>query len=207
MQAIIKPRDPEAGLRRFNNFLTILVIILGLYMILMPLWPQLAFWIKERTGQTGGNIAYTETPDPNNKDSKPIPKENKLVIPQMGLDATINDGRYAGTLQKGLWRRPLTSAPDKGGNTVIVGHRFTYRGPAIFYHLDKLKVNDEFAVLWNGKRYDYRVREVKVVEPTAIEIENNTEDPILTLYTCTPMWTAKQRLVVISDLITEGSNE
>jgi sortase A len=207
MQLVAKQTDPEAGLRRFNNFLTILVIGLGLYMILMPLWPQLAFWIKEKTGQTENNIVYSESPDPDDKKSKPIPKENKLVIPQMGLDATVNEGRYASTLQKGLWHRPLTSTPDKGGNTVIVGHRFTYRGPAIFYHLDKLKAGDEFALLWNGKRYNYKVRETRVVEPTAVEIENNTDNPILTLYTCTPMWTAKQRLVVISDLIPEQSNE
>lgn len=206
MQAVAKKRDPEAGLRKFNNTLTVVVIVLGLYMIVMPVWPQLAFWLKEKTGQTGTNIVYSEQPDPNDKKSKPIPKENKLVIPQMGLDAVINEGRYASTLQKGLWHRPLTSTPDKGGNTVIVGHRFTYRGPAIFYHLDKLKANDKFAVLWGGKRYDYKVREVKIVEPTAVQIENNTKDPILTLYTCTPMWTAKQRLVIVSDLI-QGDNQ
>jgi sortase A len=207
MQTVAQPNDPEAGLRRFNNILTVVVIVLGFYMIVMPLWPQLAFWVKEKTGKTGSNIAYSEVADPKDKKSKPIPKENKLVIPQMGLDATINEGRYASTLRNGLWHRPLSSTPDKGGNTVIVGHRFTYRGPAIFYHLDKLKVNDEFAVLWNGKRLNYKVREVKVVEPTAVEIENNTDEPILTLYTCTPMWTAKQRLVVVSDLITEDTNE
>lgn len=104
---------------------------------------------------------------------------------------------------KGIWRRPNTSSPDKAGNTVLVAHRFTYNGPAVFYHLDLMKKGHRFAVFWDGKEYDYEVIETKIVEPTAIEIENNTKEPIMTLYTCTPMWTAKQRLVIVSKLISE----
>lgn len=191
----------ETKLRRFNNVLTILVFGLGLYLILMPLWPQINFWLTKRDNQN----PYQSSLNQNNSDKKAIPTENKLVIPQMGLDATVYEGKYASTLSKGIWHRPRTSTPDKGGNTVLVAHRFTYRSPAIFYHLDKVKVDDVFSLYWGGKEYVYKVREVKIVEPTAIEVEDSTDEPVLTLYTCTPMWTAKQRLVVVSDLITEPS--
>lgn len=185
----------QVGLRRFNNVLTIIVIGLGLYLILMPLLPQLSYWLQKRTGKISNEIVYS---DDGKDGSKPIPEDNRLVIPQMGLDATVNEGQYASTLKHGMWRRPRSSTPDKGGNTVIVGHRFTYKSPAIFYHLDKIKENDEFALFWQGKEYKYVVKEIRVVQPTQTEIEENTAEPTLTLYTCTPMWTSKQRLVVIA---------
>lgn len=199
MSVIVNSKGPDHALRQFNNLLTVMVVCLGLYLILAPLLPQLAFWVKDLSGQTN-NITYSSNLN-DNQGGKPIPSENRLVIPQMDLDNEVNEGRYADTLNKGVWHRPKTSTPDRGGNTVFVAHRFTYKSPATFYHLDKLKKDDVFAVFWNGKEYNYKVREIRTVNPSDVYIEDSTTDPILTLYTCTPMWTAKQRLVVISDLI------
>lgn len=185
----------QRGLRRFNNVLTLVVVGLGLYLIIVPLLPEVSFWLKKHTGRIPDTVSYSADNTPN---TKPTPQDNRLVIPQMDLDAAVNEGPYANTLQKGLWHRPKTSTPDKGGNTVIVGHRFTYQSPSLFYHLDALKTGDQFALFWQGKEYTYTVSEVKTVEPNQLEIEENTTEPTLTLYTCTPMWTAKQRLVIIA---------
>jgi LPXTG-site transpeptidase (sortase) family protein len=59
-------------------------------------------------------------------------------------------------------------------------------------------VGQKLALFWEGKEYLYEVTETKVVEATAVEIEAPTKDKQLTIYTCTPIWTAKQRLVVIA---------
>lgn len=192
----------QIGLRRFNNLLTVIIIGLGLYLIIIPFLPEINYWLQKRMGKISNTIVYSNDGKAN---SKPIPQDNRLVIPQMGLDATVNEGKYADTLKKGLWRRPNTSTPDQGGNTVIVGHRFTYSSPAIFYHLDKIKENDEFALFWQGKEYKYKVKEIRIVQPTEIEVEDNTIEPTLTLYTCTPMWTSKQRLIVIAKPIEDNN--
>jgi sortase A len=102
------------------------------------------------------------------------------------------------SLRLGVWHLPYTSTPDKGGNTVLVGHRFTYAGPAVFYHLDKVQVGDDVTMQWQNKTYTYTVTEVKVVPPTETSVEANTKDPQLTIYTCTPLWTAKNRLVIVA---------
>lgn len=193
-----KARPKGSPLRTFNNVLTIVVVSLGLYLIIMPLWPQINFLLLKDNGNP-----YQSSLQPENNSSKIIPSDNRLVIPQMGLDEPVNEGRSASTLSKGIWRRPNTSTPDKGSNTVLVAHRFTYRSPAVFYHLDKLRVNDKFSLYWNNSEYVYKVREIRIVEPSEISVEDKTNTDVLTLYTCTPMWTAKQRLVVISDLIKE----
>ena len=130
-----------------------------------------------------------------------IPNYNKLVIPKMGVNAMINEGETADTLVKGIWRMPQGSTPADGGNTVITAHRYMYRppDPRTFFLLDKLVPGDTFYIYWEGKRYDYRVRETKIVDPSEISILYNTPNNQVTLFSCTPLFTSKQRLVVIAD--------
>lgn len=122
----------------------------------------------------------------------------------MLLQTRIYEGPVSQTykiLDKGIWRWPLGSTPDKGGNTILIGHRFTYTNPrGIFYNLDKLKVGQEIGVIWNNKKYLYKVTDTKVVPPSATNILNQTSDSRLTLYTCTPTWNPKDRLVVTAIL-------
>ncbi len=141
-----KSQNSEEKLRKINNVLTILVVCLGVYLIISPFWPQITYLFKDKTGQTSNTISY-ESEDQDT--SIELPDENRLVLPQISLDDEVFEGRYSSTLNNGIWHRPQTSTPDRGGNTVMVGHRFTYSSPAIFYHLDKLSVDDHIAVIWN----------------------------------------------------------
>src|SRR3989338_53818 len=100
------------------------------------------------------------------------------------------------------WKLPYTSTPDKGGNTVIGCHRYLYTsGSRTCFNLDKVKTGDEIVVEWKGVRYDYRVREIKIVQPDDVSVLNATREPVLTVFTCTPKFTSKLRLVVIADLV------
>jgi LPXTG-site transpeptidase (sortase) family protein len=192
------------NLRQINNWLTLVVIGLGLYITLIPWWPRIGLWIKQRTDDTHGfvyrgELSANQAPD---EVLAPPPENNTLVIPAIGIDEKVVEGRSLGVIGNGgVWRRPNTSTPDKGGNTVIIGHRFTYDGQSTFFNLDQVAVGDKFAVWWQNQEYVYEVFEVKVVPATAVEIEGNTADPILTLYTCTPVWTAKDRLVIVAKLV------
>jgi len=122
----------------------------------------------------------------------------------MLLDQPVLEGpvsRQYSTLNKGIWRWPNGSTPDKGGNTVLIGHRFTYTNPrGAFYFLNKVKMGDEIGVFWNNREYLYRVASISVVSPTDTAIEDNTSDTRLTLFTCTPLWLPKDRLVVVAKL-------
>ncbi|HEX8762727.1 MAG TPA: class E sortase [Candidatus Saccharimonadales bacterium] len=110
------------------------------------------------------------------------------------------DGESPRILQKGIWHRPASAAPNKPGNVVLAGHRFTYQNPqGVFYHLDKLKTSDQIGLVWQGKVYRYKVREIKVVGANETPIEAPTNNARLTLYTCTPLWLPKDRLVIIAE--------
>lgn len=199
----------EHHFRTINHLLLIILLFLSGYIMFMPFVPEVAAIYAQLTDKTHGYRyqsalarTYGRQDDVAVEALKPIPDHNVLVIPQIGVDSLIVEGSGPEMLDQGLWRRPHTSTPDKGGNTVITGHRFMYTtGPKTLYRLDRIRTGDKFFVFWGGKEYDYEVTDVFVVDPGQVEIEEPTPEPILTLYTCTPLWTASQRLVVRARLI------
>ena len=198
---------------RINQLLTFANILIASYLIVFPFIPQIDYLISQATDRTQGYVFNSALAQHNLDPTtfgtiadmlQPIPQENTLVIPQIGVNGLIYSGNSSNYLLQGIWHRPNTSTPDQGGNTVLVAHRFQYTtGPNTFYHLDKLKVGDQFAVFWEGKEYDYQVYATSIVSPMAHHIEADTDESILTMYTCTPLWTAQNRLVVRSKLLAE----
>ena len=129
---------------------------------------------------------------------------NRVIIAKIGVNAPIvdsADGDYG--LSRGAWRLPKCSTPDKGGNTVITGHRFKYLPPSnlTFYLFHKLEKGDIVLVIWQKKNYYYKIKEIKTIEPTDLSILEPTEKPTLTLFTCDPIYSQKNRLVVVGELI------
>lgn len=202
------------NLKRFNTFLSFVVIILGLYIAISPFLPQIEYWLRDTDPQIvapyTGELAESE----GNTTSNPPPAENRIVIPSISLNEPILESSNIGVITGGgTWHRPNSANPSQESNTVIVGHRYYGNNISTFYHLDKVKVGHLLAVYWEGKEILYEVTETKVVDPTAVDIEAPTTEEQLTLYTCTPIWTAKNRLVIIakpvdpnSDKISEGES-
>lgn len=131
----------------------------ALFLILAPFLPSLVLsytsyqdqivYVNEENFERLGSIKNQF------KNIQPIPKENTLFIPKIGVNGQIYEGKTEDTLNLGIWRRPKTSTPDKGGNTVLAAHRFLYTsGPITFYHLDKLVMGDKITVFWNKQRYE-----------------------------------------------------
>lgn len=185
-------------LSRVNSGLLALIIAVNLYIIVAPFAPNLWYWWQQNHSHAAKQLTtQIHTPAPDKQKS-----ENKLIIPSMLLNRPILEGRdtYA-ILNKGIWRWPDGSAPDRGGNTTLIGHRFTYTNPrGAFYFLNKVRIGDEIGITWSGKMYQYKVAAIKVVPPTDVGILDATAKPTLTLYTCTPLWSPKDRLVVTARL-------
>ena len=193
-------------LRQVNYCLLALIIIINLYIIAAPLLPKFSYWWQmnhtHRQQQLTQKIHPKASSAPHS--TQPNAQPNSLTVPAMLLDTPILEGPVKDTYQildRGIWHLPFSSTPDKGGNTVIVGHRFTYTNPrGIFYALDKVRVGDEIGVVWSGVSYLYKVSSVSTVPPSQVDVEAPTTDARLTLYTCTPLWNPKDRLVVVAEL-------
>ncbi len=148
-------------------------------------------------------VEESTSPKTNPKPSLNTGSKNRLMIATAGVDMPLFLSANDKALLKGGWMYSGNSTPDKGGNTVIFGHRWLYKPPIknTFYSLDKVKVGDQFSIDWNGKTYNYHVSETRIVNPTEVSVLNPTNSPQVTLITCTPLFSTKQRLVVIGKLI------
>ncbi len=69
-----------------------------------------------------------------------------------------------------------------------------------FFNLDKVKVGDKIEVVQNDNQFTYIVTETKVVEKNDISVLQDYSDYRITLITCSPLWTSKQRLVIVGKL-------
>ena len=185
----------KLSLSRINTVLVIAIVIINGYIIALPFLPNLLFSLP----RDAAKVQALEQRATGKSAEAALPQDG-LIIPSMQLDEPVFAGATAKTLRQGLWLRPQGTTPDQGGNTVIAGHRFTYTNPrGSLYHLDKVRSGDRIALFWKGKRYTYTVTEIKIVPATETSIEGPTDKPRLTVYTCTPLWLPKDRLVVIAE--------
>lgn len=200
-----KPSLKKPGLRQANNWLTGFAALLALYIIAYPFLPAIWWWAGHLFNKPNPAVVQVTTASP--PTSKPVPKGYWLDVPRMQLHTQIYTGQSMYELNKGVWHIWGTSTPDKGGNTVVAGHRFTYISPkGIFYFLDKLRLGDRVTVDWSGTEYTYKVANIKIVPPTDISIEKPTKDNRFTMYTCTPLWTAQNRLIVTAELVSKRTS-
>ena len=118
------------------------------------------------------------------------------------LSANINHYVVFGATNKKLEYGPGyilgTSLPGSGGNFAIAGHRTTYGAP--FGNLDRVQVGETIIFQTNTNQYKYQVIDVKIVSPEDNYVLENYDDDRITLTTCHPKFSAKQRLVVIGQL-------
>ncbi len=184
----------ENRLKLINKFLLVFILATNGYIVILPILPKADFAIKQY-------ITKPVKVSANDDSLKNIDRSrNHLILPTIQLDEPMLVSDNPSTVHKGIWHRPNTNLPDRFGNTVLVGHRFTYDGAAVFYNLDKLQISDDVYLVYGEKIYHYKITSSAVVPPTAVEVEAPSNETKLTLYTCTPIWSAKDRLVYVAEL-------
>lgn len=108
-------------------------------------------------------------------------------------------------LQNGAGHMPATALPGQPGNAVISGHRTTWGQP--FHELDTLDPGDRIEVDTALGTHVYEVREIRIVRPTEVWVTDPREGAWLTLTTCNPKFSARQRLVVTAELVSGPNYE
>lgn len=191
----------------------VLVFIGGIIVLVFPLWPRVEFALK----RTNPNTIDYQISLPNSypikdiqvsNNAKPIPSENRLIIPKIAVDSEIIDGESLDVLNiyEGVWRESGNITPEADGNMVIAGHRFQYAPPNTntFYNLEELIEGDKVIVFWEGKMYIYEIYSTFDVTPQEVGVRDfNPDIPYeITLYTCTPLYTSDKRFVVKAKLVT-----
>lgn len=129
-----------------------------------------------------------------------------MRIPRLGSQwqEPVIEGVTLDDLSRGVGHYPDTSMPGVVGNFAVAGHRVTHGGP--FRDLDRLRTGDPIAIQMRDVVYVYRVRSVKPVTPDRTDVllpvprqpGMEPTEPVLTLTTCHPKYSARQRLIVVA---------
>ncbi len=125
----------------------------------------------------------------------------RIRIPRIGVDKIVVEGVSLTDLKKGPGHFPETPLPGQEGNAAIAGHRTTYGAP--FNRIDELVPGDEIFVETVQGEFRYLVTEQLIVAPTQVEVLDDVGDNRLTLTACHPKYSARQRIVVVSQLAPE----
>lgn len=126
-----------------------------------------------------------------------------IELPTIGVKKFVVAGVQTADLKKGPGHYPDTPFPGELGNAAIAGHRTTYGEP--FRQLDELELGDEIKVTdLFGREFVYRVTGTQIVGPSDSWVVATTDPTraVLTLTTCHPEFSAKQRLIVSAELDT-----
>ena len=143
--------------------------------------------------------AYVPPPLPT-----PGPEQaRRIEIPAIGVDSTIVQGVDWDQLKKGVGQHVNSAQPGREGNLVLAAHNDIFG--EIFRHLDKLTPGDEIIISTERQSYTYVVREIEVVEPTAVSVMDPTAHAQTTLISCYPYQINTQRIVVFADLISSAT--
>ncbi len=138
-----------------------------------------------------------DVPDPSVR--LPIAVMGRVQIPKIGLDAELRDQITQESIDLGPSHWPGTADPGGFGNAVIAGHRNSHSAP--FHDLANLQTGDPITLVGGfGISYHYTVTEMFVVEPTAMWITDQKPGHTLTIFTCHPLGSSSQRLVVRATL-------
>ncbi len=176
-----------------NDILRYVGIVFAIVIILIPYFPEISFLVNNDHKNSEQFVL------PPSVDMAIKNRIDYLYIPAIGVEENIVQAQDIRQVHERVWHRPKTSNPKEGGNTVLVAHRYATIGgnrASTFYHLPKLISGDKIYMVWDGVLYTYVVQSTETVLPTAVEIEAPTTDNRLTLYTCTPLWTASHRFVI-----------
>lgn len=133
-----------------------------------------------------------------------------LRIPRLGdfndSPPVVVEGVSVEDLKKGPGHIPGTAMPGEVGNVVLSGHRTTYGAP--FNRFDELREGDAVVLETRDTWFTYRMTGSEIVSPDAVEVTypvpgDPTATPtkkLLTMTTCHPKYSAKQRLIISAEL-------
>lgn len=185
------------GMSKTRIAAAVLLMLVGAAVALYPSFTAVRYrWYQELRPEMA--VAAMEPRDEGGIDL-PDGFVGKIEIDSIGLSAYVVEGTGRSDLAKGPGHYEETPMPGEDGNSCIAGHRTTHGQP--FNGLGELREGDEIRTYTAEKTSLYRVRKVTSVDPSDVSVVDGTEDARLTLTTCHPEGSARERLVVVAELV------
>jgi sortase A len=129
----------------------------------------------------------------------------RIQIPRTGVDQPVREGVEQMVIDAGPAHWPGTAAFGGWGNVVLAGHRTSHTEP--FLRNAELAAGDDIVLSDPTGSYHYAVTSVEVVPNTAMWIVDQHPGRTLTIFTCHPIGSSAERLVVHAELRTRPRPE
>jgi sortase A len=127
----------------------------------------------------------------------------RLDLPDLGkINLPVVEGDTWEQLKQGVGHHIGSANPGVSGNVVLSAHNDIFG--ELFKDLDHLQPGEEAILYTTSRRFIYKILEIQIVNPTAVEVMASTGRPTLTLISCYPYMVDNQRIVVTAEL---SSNE
>lgn len=187
------------GGKRALSTLSLLLALAGVALFAYPLFTDIWSAFTQRDLQVADRESY----------AKGVPEGEALTrmrIPAIDVDILVVEGTSMEALRAGAGHYRETPLPGEAGNVAIAGHRTTYGRP--LSRMDELGPGDEVSLETPFAIHSYRVlpqvnghENPWIVTPTDIGVvSQEVEGSMLTLTTCHPKGSARQRLILRAEL-------
>jgi sortase A len=195
----------RAGGRRALSALSIVLFLAGVTMFAYPVGTDLySRYRQDRLKSQFGSSQLAKGYE--NHDIAVGSVLTRLRIPKIKVDVLVVEGTSEAALRAGAGHYVGTPLPGEPGNVSIAGHRTTFGRP--FNHLDEMRAGDEVILETPFKVFHYRVlpgfdghaNPWPVAPEDTTVVANTPGHYFLTLTTCHPKGSARQRLILRLEL-------
>ena len=191
------------GGRRALSVLSIVLALAGVGMFAYPFGTDLySRQVQQRLSDQFGDPEFAEAY--RTKKIKIGQGLTRLRIPKLEVDVLVVEGTTPSALRAGAGHYIDTPLPGEAGNVSIAGHRTTYGRP--LNRMDDLVAGDKIFLDTPIATYEYTVVPAFEGHPNpwpttpqdfgVVAPPKNPTEKLLTLTTCHPKGSAKQRLIL-----------
>jgi len=203
---IPKPKKPIVIFFKYFFLFILLVVLFHLGLNYYSFFLQAKYTykinIKKQSPPSSFNLPVVpETNEINLSDSLIIPKiqVDAPIIWQVEIENIIKEA------QNGVVHLKGSALPTEEGKIILFGHSSSYpwqktQYGKVFALLDRLKPEDQIAIVYQKKKYLFKVTKKSIVSPEDVKVLTDQE-PGLILITCWPIGTSLKRLVIFASEI------
>ncbi len=159
-------------------------------------------------------VVFDPLVTPDGASIAPVNESFSLIIPKIGVNAPVVPGvnpmrpnEYLEALKTGVAHANTSFYPNEDGTVYLFSHSTNYEWfvrdlNAVFYLMKELEKGDLIVLIYQGKRYSYRMTDKRVVSPKDVTyLAPVVGNKNLILQTCWPPGSVSERLLIFADLM------